>query len=226
VAGFRSLRFTGAVGDKHPVATEAPIPVVKLADGIHYCGQEHDGMPILGPDGVTVQPLGMNVQRSPKYCAGWRSRRLRLGLPNSVGREGNLPALAGQPSACLSCSGQTLRSEESRWVEQGLTLHVYTSRTTGAWGEWTGDDRKAALRGLLAAGFAGIQLPKVPCTMNSSGARRSGSRSSDLLRPRSESGASVMRSCRWSRRSSQPEPCCSSREGLNRNRPPRPETLR
>lgn len=132
VDGFRSLRFTRSVGDEHPVAIKAPVPVVRLGDGGHYCGQEHDGMPISGPDGVAVRPLGLNVPVVADVL-----RRLALASTTTGAAQlrwpaGKPPGSCGPTFGLLVLLRQTLRSEESRWVEQGLTLHVYHVDESGA----------------------------------------------------------------------------------------------
>ena len=151
VDGFYAYRFTESDAEGRPVAAEVPVPVLKLAEGTHHLAQEHDGIPIVGPTGVSVSPLGLNTPSVAEHL-----RRLAL-LATPIGaaylrwQGGKPPASVGAMSGVLVLMRQTVRADGARWIEQGVTLHVYHVDESGAWGEWLGEDRKLALHGLLGA---------------------------------------------------------------------------
>lgn len=153
VDGFRSLRFTTDGPDGRPVPIEGPITVLKLGDGTHLIGEEHDGMPVRGPiaNPNAVRPMGLNV---PVVAETLR----RVALSKATAGAAHLRWTGDRPPGPTSTLfgvvilvRQTLRAEGARWVEQGLSLHAYHVDESGASGEWTGADRGAAIRGLLGA---------------------------------------------------------------------------
>ena len=151
VAGFRSLRFDDPAGSGQPVATEAPVTVLKLADGKFYLVQEHDGMPVAGPDGQPATPLGLNARPVAEALRRFATPITASGAAHLRWPAGRPPAPAGPTVGVLVLLRQTFRTQSLPWVEQGLSLHAFHVDAAGSWGEWSGDDRGAAFRSLLGA---------------------------------------------------------------------------
>jgi Helicase conserved C-terminal domain len=151
VEGFHALRFTQPDPAAEPVSFETCVPVVRLANGTHYAGQGHEGMPVSSPDGVKVASLGLNL---PIVAEALR----KVALSNGITGAAHLRWSDIRPRAPVAATlgvlvllRQTLRSEGSRWVEHGLELRCYHVDEAGEWGEWTEGDRAVALSGLLKA---------------------------------------------------------------------------
>ena len=202
VDGFRALRFTRPDAEGLPVAAEVSVPVLKFGDGEHYIGQEHDGMPVAGPEGVAARPLGMNVKAVADSLRRFALSTSTTGAAHLRWQGGKPPSPTGTTLGVLVLVRQTLRSEEARWVEQGLTLHVYHVDESGGCGEWTGADRAAALRGLLGAVIRREPARTAPYRKSSFAARPSGCRTSASSLPKSANAVNATRSCHCSRRSS------------------------
>jgi hypothetical protein len=151
VEGFRAHRFIQSDPAGEPVSVETSVPVVKLSDGRYYLGQEHDGMPVAGPDGVKVESLGLNVPVVAELLRKLALSTVPTGAAHLRWPEDGSPAQVGATVGVLVLLRQTLRSEGSRWVEHGLELHCYHVDESGSCGEWTEGDRKSALVGLLNA---------------------------------------------------------------------------
>jgi hypothetical protein len=151
VDGFHAHRFIESDAEGRPVATDVPVPVLKLADGTHYLTQEHDGIPITGPDGVPVSPLGLNTPAVAGYLRQVALSSATTGAAHLRWQGGKPPAPAGAMTGVLVLMRQAVRADGARWIEQGATLHVYRVDESGDWGEWLGEGRKSALRGLLGA---------------------------------------------------------------------------
>lgn len=163
VDGFHTLRFRLSHEPSGPAASfQVPVPVLKTADGTHYLGQEHDGMPVANASGVKVEPLGLNI---PAVAEALRKVALS---PHTTGAaqlrwtDGSPPPGAGASFGVLVLLRHTLRSEGSRWIEQGLSLHCYRVDSAGTSEEWTGADRKAAIQGLLGASILMKPQPDGP----------------------------------------------------------------
>lgn len=160
--GFRTLRFTQPDRGKGPVSVEAPVAVVKRPDGTHYLGQEHEGMPLWGTDGVKVESLGLNVPVVAEALRRLALTPLTTGAAHLRWADGKPPAPARTTFGVLVLLRQSFRSEGARWVEQGTSLHCYHVAGTGDWVEWHGEDRKAALRGVLGAAVRREPQPDDP----------------------------------------------------------------
>jgi superfamily II DNA or RNA helicase len=151
VEGFRALRFTPPDPTGETVPVEVSVPVVKLPDGSCYLGQEHEGMPVSGPEGMSVEDLGLNVPVLAELLRKLALSSITTGAAHLRWGEGRPPSPLGATSGVLVLLRQTLRSEGARWVEHGLELHCYHVDESGKWGEWIGEDRKAALSSMLKA---------------------------------------------------------------------------
>jgi hypothetical protein len=163
VDGFHALRFTLSNQNNGPASSiQVPVPVLKTADGTHYLGQEHDGVPVSNAGGVKVEPLGLNIPAVAEVLRKVALSPLTTGAAQLRWTDGPPPPGAGSNFGVLVLLRQTLRSEGSRWVEQGLSLHCYRVDPTGTWEEWTGADRKAAIQGLLGASILMRPQPDGP----------------------------------------------------------------
>ena len=151
VDGFRALRFTQPDPAGEPLSLEASVPVVRLADGKHYVGQDHEGMPVYGPDGVKVESLGLNVTIVAEALRKVALSNVPTGAAHLRWSEIRPTVPVAATFGVLVLFRQTLRSEGSRWVEHGLELRCYHIDDSGECEEWTAGDRNAAISGLLKA---------------------------------------------------------------------------
>ncbi len=129
--GFRSLRFDGPDGTRQPVATELPVAVLKLANGKFYVAQEHDGMPVAGPDGVVATPLGLNAGPVTESLRRFATTATTTGAAHLRWEGGKPPAPAGPTVGVLVLLRQTFRTQSLPWVEHGLSLHAYHVDASG-----------------------------------------------------------------------------------------------
>ena len=151
VDGFHALRFMRNDPAAEPTPVEAPIPVVRLADGSHYVGQDHAGMPISGPAGVRIKSLGLNTAVVAESLRKAGLSLTTTGAAHLRWGECRPSSPIAHPLGVIVLLRQTLRSEGSQWIEHGIELRCYHVDESGTCNEWTGDERSAALSGVLNA---------------------------------------------------------------------------
>lgn len=181
VAGGRAHRFVESDPDGRPVAAAVEVPVLKLPDGEHYLAGETDGVPVTGPDGAPPRPMGLNVPAVADHLRRFALSPTATGAAHLRWPGGRPPAPAAATSGVLILLRQTVRPEGSRWVEQGATLHAYHVDESGNWGEWVGEERRAAIRALLGAVLRREPAPDGP--LHDALERCEADRIRDLLAP-------------------------------------------
>ena len=154
VPGFSSLRFERR--DKKQIESVLEtIPVFELPDGSLVCCADVGGRPIVGPNGTTVRPAGLNV---PLIAAALRTAAFS-NEPTGVAHlrwSESAPKPAGIPDGLLgfvSVARIALhRDVGSGWVEYKNEFHLWLVPKTGTPFEIIGESLGQAVRTILAAG--------------------------------------------------------------------------
>ena len=149
-SGFSSLQFRWEAGAIEGVEVETP--VFKLSDGQFYACGDFAGMPITGPDGRSVQVMGLNLPTMasalreavfPKEASGAAQVRWPkdAALPEGV---------TTKPFAVWIAGRQTLRLDSAAPTELASTLRAYIVTDTGSELELTGIAKGFVFRQLLS----------------------------------------------------------------------------
>ncbi len=163
-AGFQTLRFDGAAQDGKPIAKEVPVRVLQWQNGNCFLAENHDGMPVRGPEGISAAPLGLNISPVAEILRNLATSKTVTGAAHLGWKGGKPPVPAGSTVGVLVLLRQTFRIDTQPILEQRITLHVYYVDPSGNTGEWMGNERQEVYRGLLRATVR--QKPKNDPTFN------------------------------------------------------------
>jgi hypothetical protein len=108
-------------------------------------------MPISGPAGVRIKSLGLNTAVVAESLRKAALSLTTTGAAHLRWGDSRPSSPIANPLGVIVLLRQTLRSEGSRWIEHGIELRCYHIDESATCVEWTGDDRRATLSGLLRA---------------------------------------------------------------------------
>lgn len=148
--GFKSLRFMFQDGEV--IDTSIPATVLEIGGSAYACG-DFGGMPVYRDDGTRAERIGLNVDVITRQLREHAFPGMPTGAAHVRWSESHpWPGDAiNAPVGVLVLSRQSLRLEESAYVEHATSLHAWIVAEGAEPRPIEGKELGALIRGLLAS---------------------------------------------------------------------------